>query len=283
MKRLFYLCILIGSIFISQTAWAQDIIIKRNADEIEAIVKEIGINTVTYKRYSNPNGPDYTISKSEIFMIKYANGEKEVFTTSKSNTANIQVSDKPRALRQYRLLDLYDENGVRGIVVKVYDNGYHGTIMSLEQNRLAFMKYIEAFSATALGLYNTDNGMENQKQLLDYLSQRSLLTIDDFPAMKWCISLGEGWYLPARNEMGNILAHISLDKDISLETLNQTIRSYKGEKLETWDSYVTSTESKTEGNRINAILVSNYFINYSESTWYQWRWTPAFVRAFYQF
>ena len=51
MKRLFYLCILIGSIFISQTAWAQDIIIKRNADEIEAIVKEIGINTVTYKRY----------------------------------------------------------------------------------------------------------------------------------------------------------------------------------------------------------------------------------------
>ncbi len=272
---LFLLAIAVASVA------GQDVILTRTAEEIKAKVIAITDESVTYQLQGQT--VNRVIPLTDIFMIKYANGEKEVFTTSKSNTANIQVSDKPRALRQYRLLDLYDENGVRGIVVKVYDNGYHGTIMSLEQNRLAFMKYIEAFSATALGLYNTDNGMENQKQLLDYLSQRNLLTIDDFPAMKWCISLGEGWYLPARNEMGNILAHISLDKDISLETLNQTIRSYKGEKLETWDSYVTSTESKTEGNRINAILVSNYFINYSESTWYQWRWTPAFVRAFYQF
>lgn len=272
---LFLLAIAVASVA------GQDVILTRTAEEIKAKVIAITDESVTYQLQGQT--VNRVIPLTDIFMIKYANGEKEVFTTSKSNTANIQVSDKPRALRQYRLLDLYDENGVRGIVVKVYDNGYHGTIMSLEQNRLAFMKYIEAFSATALGLYNTDNGMENQKQLLDYLSQRNLLTIDDFPAMKWCISLGEGWYLPARNEMGNILAHISLDKDISLETLNQTIRSYKGEKLETWDSYVTSTESNTEGNRINAILVSNYFINYSESTWYQWRWTPAFVRAFYQF
>ncbi len=272
---LFLLAIAVASVA------GQDVILTRTAEEIKAKVIAITDESVTYQLQGQT--VNRVIPLTDIFMIKYANGEKEVFTTSKSNTANIQVSDKPRALRQYRLLDLYDENGVRGIVVKVYDNGYHGTIMSLEQNRLAFMKYIEAFSATALGLYNTDNGMENQKQLLDYLSQRNLLTIDDFPAMKWCISLGEGWYLPACNEMGNILAHISLDKDISLETLNQTIRSYKGEKLETWDSYVTSTESKTEGNRINAILVSNYFINYSESTWYQWRWTPAFVRAFYQF
>lgn len=272
---LFLLAIAVASVA------GQDVILTRTAEEIKAKVIAITDESVTYQLQGQT--VNRVIPLTDIFMIKYANGEKEVFTTSKSNTANIQVSDKPRALRQYRLLDLYDENGVRGIVVKVYDNGYHGTIMSLEQNRLAFMKYIEAFSATALGLYNTDNGMENQKQLLDYLSQSNLLTIDDFPAMKWCISLGEGWYLPARNEMGNILAHISLDKDISLETLNQTIRSYKGEKLETWDSYVTSTESNTEGNRINAILVSNYFINYSESTWYQWRWTPAFVRAFYQF
>ncbi len=272
---LFLLAIAVASVA------GQDVILTRTAEEIKAKVIAITDESVTYQLQGQT--VNRVIPLTDIFMIKYANGEKEVFTTSKSNTANIQVSDKPRASRQYRLLDLYDENGVRGIVVKVYDDGYHGTIMSLEQNRLAFMKYIEAFSATALGLYNTDNGMENQKQLLDYLSQSNLLTIDDFPAMKWCISLGEGWYLPARNEMGNILAHISLDKDISLETLNQTIRSYKGEKLETWDSYVTSTESNTEGNRINAILVSNYFINYSESTWYQWRWTPAFVRAFYQF
>ncbi len=105
MKRLFYLCILIGSIFISQTAWAQDIIIKRNADEIEAIVKEIGINTVTYKRYSNPNGPDYTISKSEIFMIKYANGEKEVFTDTPSVEEQKQAAEAEMQRREKQRRD----------------------------------------------------------------------------------------------------------------------------------------------------------------------------------
>ena len=38
MKRLYFICILLSCIVATQTAWAQDIIIKRNADEIEAIV-----------------------------------------------------------------------------------------------------------------------------------------------------------------------------------------------------------------------------------------------------
>lgn len=220
---------------------------------------------------------------TDIFMIKYANGEKEVFNTNERITSNTRTTDKPRASRSYQLLDLYDENGVRGIVVDVYDDGYHGTIMSLGQRRLPFMKYFESFASTAMGLYNSDNGMENQKELLAYLSQSELLSIEDFPAMNWCISLGEGWYLPARNEMDKIFAHIAWDKGIDLNTLNQMITSYKGTKLGTEYSYITSTESRNQGSRVNVILMSSYFIKYSDSAWFLWRWTPAFVRAFYQF
>jgi len=59
---------------------AQDVITLKNGDEIQAIVQEISDVDVKYKRSDNPNGPDYSLKKSDIFMIKYANGSRDVFT-----------------------------------------------------------------------------------------------------------------------------------------------------------------------------------------------------------
>jgi hypothetical protein len=56
-----------------------DIIMKKNGDEIMARVTEVGITEVKYKRFENENGPTYTLLKSEIFMITYENGGKDVF------------------------------------------------------------------------------------------------------------------------------------------------------------------------------------------------------------
>ena len=263
------------------SAAGQDVILTRTAEEIKAKVITITDEAITYQLQGQT--VNRVMPLTDIFMIKYANGEKEVFNTNERITSNTRTTDKPRASRSYQLLDLYDENGVRGIVVEVYDGGYHGTVMSLEQQTLPFMKYFEAFASIAMGLYNADNGMENQKELLAYLSQSELLSTEDFPAMNWCISLGEGWYLPARNEMDKVFAHLAWDKGIDLKTLNQIITSYEGIKLGTEYSYITSTESKNQGNKVYAILLSNYFIDYSDSSWLLWRCAPAFVRAFYQF
>jgi hypothetical protein len=63
------------------TVSAQDIITLKNGDEIKAKVQEIGLSDVKYKKFENANGPTYTLLKTEIFMIKYENGEKDVFTT----------------------------------------------------------------------------------------------------------------------------------------------------------------------------------------------------------
>jgi hypothetical protein len=73
-------------------AFCQDVIVMRNADEIEAIIQDIGISEVKYKRYSNPDGPAYTALKSDIFMIKYANGEEETFPEA---TANVPMANVP--------------------------------------------------------------------------------------------------------------------------------------------------------------------------------------------
>ena len=58
---------------------SQDVITKNDGSDIESIIKEITIDCVKYVQYSNQDGPLYTITKFDVFRIKYSNGEVEVF------------------------------------------------------------------------------------------------------------------------------------------------------------------------------------------------------------
>lgn len=64
---------------------AQGLIVLKNTNEIKADIKTIGINEVTYLRWENLDGPTYTLLKSDIFFIKYANGKKEVMISPINN------------------------------------------------------------------------------------------------------------------------------------------------------------------------------------------------------
>jgi len=66
--------------------YSQDIIFFQNGDELNAKVLEIGTNEIKYKRFDNLEGPVFTINKSDVFMIKYKNGTKDVFTNVNKNT-----------------------------------------------------------------------------------------------------------------------------------------------------------------------------------------------------
>jgi hypothetical protein len=91
MKKTF--CILITFCINIASVFAQDIITLKNGDEIKAKVQEIGISEVKYKKYENLTGPVYTLMKTDIFMIKYENGEKDVFATQ-SQPAQEPVQEK---------------------------------------------------------------------------------------------------------------------------------------------------------------------------------------------
>ena len=76
-------CLCFFIFFISGVGtYAQDVITLKNGDDIQAIVQEVEIETVKYKKHENRYGPTYTILKSDIFMIRYQNGEKDVFSTT---------------------------------------------------------------------------------------------------------------------------------------------------------------------------------------------------------
>lgn len=58
---------------------AQDVIVKRDGSTILSKVLEVNTSEIKYKKFSNQDGPTYTINKSEIMSINYENGEKDTF------------------------------------------------------------------------------------------------------------------------------------------------------------------------------------------------------------
>lgn len=59
---------------------AQDIILLRNGSELQAKVAELTPTEIKYRRFDNPDGPLITIMRSEVFMITYENGSKELMS-----------------------------------------------------------------------------------------------------------------------------------------------------------------------------------------------------------
>lgn len=78
-NRLFSLATVLLCMLCTMQAFSQDLIILLSGDEIQAMVSEIGLDQVKYRKFDNPNGPVYTLEKSRVFMIKYENGTKDVF------------------------------------------------------------------------------------------------------------------------------------------------------------------------------------------------------------
>jgi hypothetical protein len=72
-------------LFLFLSTKGQDLIILKNTNVITAKIIETGISEIKYKNFNNLDGPVYVMLKSDIFMIKYPNGDKDVFPTNQPN------------------------------------------------------------------------------------------------------------------------------------------------------------------------------------------------------
>ncbi len=69
------------------TTHAQDRITLKSGEEIRGRVEEVTTDLIKYKKEDNLNGPMYSIEKSRVFMIDYANGSREVFNQTSQSSA----------------------------------------------------------------------------------------------------------------------------------------------------------------------------------------------------
>lgn len=94
------------------SSFSQDLIIKKTGDEIKSKVLEVNSTEVKYKKFDNLNGPTFSLEKSDVFIIKYENGTKDVFNeeqpinniklnTTNSSTDDLFIKGKVDAQRNY--------------------------------------------------------------------------------------------------------------------------------------------------------------------------------------
>lgn len=138
--------------------------------------------------------------------------------------------------------DYYNVNGKEGVVFWVDETGKHGKIVSMTESGYLLWTSDKNEQRRLIGADNETDGAKNMavvKQIPDWQSK--------YPAFKWCADLGEGWYLPAKEE----LKLFTLDTTV-LDKVNRTLAQHGGKRLaekgaDFW--YWSSTESSYKNNR----------------------------------
>ena len=102
---------------------AQDVIVKHDGSTILSKVIKIGTTEVEYKKFSNQNGPTYTILKSDIQAINYENGDKDTFNEKKlvaeeESTGKQQIIVATSAADNAEIICRYNQNYEHGKAIK---------------------------------------------------------------------------------------------------------------------------------------------------------------------
>lgn len=148
------------------------------------------------------------------FVIHAADGS--TFTQEKTNQRieggkiyNMPALQYKRDLASYKVGDYYPDPNVdlknaeevakiKGIVFSISDGGYHGKIVSLKEG--SGLQW--SLSGTVDHTDDPDDGAVNAATIKTLEDQDA--TSIQYPAFEWAESLGEGWYIPALNELKEI-------------------------------------------------------------------------------
>lgn len=136
---------------------------------------------------------------------------------------------------QYRIGDIVTIGGVKGIVVDVDATGSHGLIMSLDESKADWV--VHKSLALETNAFYEDDGMKNMEAVEKYIAE-SGKSWTSFPLFAWARSLGDGWYIPSREELLTIWANLSggdLNFNKKAKKLwkahNKVIKYHKGDEL----------------------------------------------------
>ena len=148
-------------------------------------------------------------------------------------------------LKRYAVGDYYDFNGVKGVVCKVTEDGLHGMVVSLDEVMIPWSVFRKPDLRTVGAVDRTD-GRVNMQTVARYIAENGL-SWDDFPAFKWCREQGEGWYLPAIDEVlaiGNNFnggTRMHYDRQ-ARNRFNDALKEHGGKRMDRLVYYFSSTE-----------------------------------------
>lgn len=192
-----------------------------------------------------------------------AAGETKVTAEAAGFKAECKVTVAVPA-KKWEIGDFYDVDGVKGVVVWVSDNKEHGKIVSLDEALVLWSK-----GTTNTGAKSEENGKSNTEKVQDLNS-----SLEFYPAFKWCVEHGKGWYFPAVSE-----AYLFLK---AKSVIDPVLTANGGKVINKVDWYWTSTEGdEDETQALCAYISGNKVTSYGD-----WKDNPEgadYVRAMYEF
>ena len=314
------------------SASAQDLLVKRNGEQLKVKVLKITKKKVEYVRQGTEL-PVYSLPISDIEYIEYPTGDRDTFgrkveaaTTTKepekwhgavpTPDGVVSVEYKPQTQAEkeeqtpkrwhgaynppadkiianavytlseesatiYNIGDIYDKNGVKGVVVMLTDGGRHGLIMSLDEVCLVWSN-LPRKKQKVVGATDRFDGEKNMQAVEKYIAENGL-SWSNFPAFEWCRAKGEGWYLPSINELWSAgTMYLGGSRTASnrkfRKSFNESVEGAGGTPLSGVMIYHSSTEDKDA-------KYSLYSHMNSEPPYIQpgYKADDLFVRAFHKF
>jgi hypothetical protein len=264
---MFFIALLAVALLVSSSAVAQDKLVKRNGEKMNVKVLKITKKKVKFVRHGTEL-PVYKLPISDIDYIEYPMGDRDTFEHNKTIQKPVTKEELPkwhgavpphngatdaiivpREKRRYSIGDIYNENGVVGIVISLTGDGSHGTLMSLDETCLAWctLKRTQT-KKTSTGANDSFDGEKNMAAIEKYIAENNL-SWEAFPAFKWCRDKGKGWFLPSINELwsaGTMYmggSRSALNRHFR-KNFNNNLESAGGTPLSNIMIYYSSTENK---------------------------------------
>jgi len=214
-------------------------VVEKPAIALETKIAELGVGyTLTLKPIVKPEGTPVEWETSDAAIATVDAGvvtgvaEGEATIKAKIN-ADIFAECKITVKKAYKIGDVIAFGNEKGVVFWLNEVGTEGKAVSFsEKLGLLWAKSNCEFNCAASSEEDGEFNTDKIKQV----------GIDYHPAAKWCVDLGEGWYMPAINEGINFVTKAS--------TLNPIITANGGTEIKDSgvDWYWSSTEGESEPN-----------------------------------
>jgi hypothetical protein len=171
MKKLI-LAFLLSPIFI----FSQDLIMLKNGEELSVKITDVSEDIIKYKKLNFLDGPNFNVKTSEIFLIKFSNGEKQLFNTSNSSSSSDLPTGSYSEISEGTVVALYSARSLTskslavGSMVEfrvkdavVDENNY----VLIKANQIVYATVNEAVKARALGKKGMLNFMIQNIKAID--------------------------------------------------------------------------------------------------------------------
>lgn len=146
----------------------------------------------------------------------------------------VEKTPAPKPVEKtWKVGDYYNVGGKEGVVFWVDATGKHGKIVSMDQTELQWCTDDE-FKKVVTGIAtDRSNGMNNLRSVMKIAGWKG-----KYPAFAWCADHGDGWYLPAIEELKELLLNDEVHSKVNgtLKQKRGSVMCSKGVRKWYWSS-----------------------------------------------